>query len=136
MKSKALLMSSSVAKKESLAASSRRKALKSQNPDFSFKIKAMKMPSSGSDKKSRSIQKRRFKRSRASLKNKSSPKMVRARDATGRFVKKGKGTNGDMSQTIYMPILQGSDGKSAEAIVVKKENADKVDVTNVKIAEK
>jgi len=137
MKSKALLMSSSVAKKESLAASSRRKALKSQNPGFSLKIKAMKMPSSGSDKKkSRSIQKRRFKRSRASLKNKSSPKMVRARDATGRFVKKGKGTNGDMSQTIYMPILQGSDGKSAEAIVVKKENADKVDVTNVKIAEK
>ena len=62
--------------------------------------------------------------------------MVRARDAKGRFVKKGKGTNGDKSQTIYMPIQQASDGKSAEAIVVKKENADKVDVTNVKIAEK
>jgi len=62
--------------------------------------------------------------------------MVRARDAEGRFVEKGKGTNGDMSQTIYMPILQGSDGKSAEAIVVKKENADKVDVPNIKIAEK
>ena len=65
--------------------------------------------------------------------------MVRARDAEGRFVEKGKGTNGDMSQTIYMPILQGSDGKSAEAIVVKKEeiaNANKVDVKNVKIVEK
>ena len=47
--------------------------------------------------------------------------MVIARDAAGRFVKKG--TNGDKSQTIYMPIKQASDGKTAaaEAIVVKKE---------------
>ena len=132
MKSKALLMSSSVTKKESLAASSRRKALKSQNPGFSLKIKAMKMPSSGSDKKARSIRKRKFKRSSASLENKSSQKMVRARDAGGRFAKKGTNDDGK-SHTIYMPIKQAPNGKSAEAIVVKKENADKVDVTNVKI---
>ena len=44
----------------------------------------------------------------------------------------------DRSQTIYMPIQQASNGKSAEALVVKKEktaNANKVDVTNVKIIE-
>jgi len=58
--------------------------------------------------------------------------MVRARDAGGRFAKKGTNDDGK-SQTIYMPIKQAPNGKSAEAIVVKKENADKVDVTNVKI---
>jgi len=130
MKSKALLMSSVAKKKALVASSSRRKALKSKNPGFSLKIKAMKMPSSGSDKKSRSIQKRRLKS--ASLENKSSQKMVRARDAGGRFAKKGTNDDGK-SQTIYMPIKQAPNGKSAEAIVVKKENADKVDVTNVKI---
>ena len=58
--------------------------------------------------------------------------MVRARDAEGRFIKKG--TNGDKSQVIYMPIQQASDGKTAEAIVVKKENNEnKVDVADVKI---
>ena len=130
---------SSVAKKDALplASSSERKALKSQNPGFSLKIKAMKMPSSGSDKKARSIRKRKYKRSSASLENKSSQKIVRARDAGGRFSKKG--TNGDgKSQTIYMPIKQAPNpnGKSAEAIVVKKENTDKVDVSSVKIVEK
>ena len=85
--------------------------------------------------KSRSIQKRRFKRSSASMENKSSKKMARPRDAAGRFVKKG--TNRDKAQTIYMPIQQASDGKTAEAIVFKKEkNADKVDVADVKIVEK
>ena len=88
-------------------------------------------------KKSRSIQKRRFKRSSATKKNKNLQIMVIARDAAGRFVKKG--TNGDKSQTIYMPIKQASDGKTAaaEAIVVKKENNEnKVDVADVKIVEK
>ena len=65
--------------------------------------------------KSRSIQKRRFKRS---MENKSSKKMARARDAAGRFVKKG--TNVDKSQTIYMPIKQASDGKTAAAEECKK----------------
>ena len=117
MKSKALSMvMSSVAKKEAFSSQSRRKAPKmsSQNPGFSSKVKAKKMPSSGVNKKSRSVRKR------------------------VRFAKKG--TNGDYkSQTIYMPIQQASNGKSAEAIVVKKEenaNANKVDVTDVKIVEK
>ena len=103
----------SVAKKEAFAAaaSSRRKTPKmsSPHPGFSLKIRAKKMPSSGVDKKSRSIRKR------------------------VRFAKKG--TNGDdKSETIYMPIQQASNGKSAEAIVVKKEentNAE-VDVKKVK----
>merc|ERR1712147_14898 len=107
------LVMSSVAKKEAFASPSRRKApnLSSRNPGFSLKIKAKKMSSSGVDKKSKSIQ-----------------KMVR-------FAKKGKNGNGK-SQTVYMPIKQNSHGKSAEAIVVKKEgnaNANKVDVMKVKI---
>ena len=114
MKSNALpLVMSSVTKKEAFASPSRRKApkLSSRNPGFSLKIKAKKMSSSGVDKKSKSIQ-----------------KMVR-------FAKKGKNGNGK-SQTVYMPIKQNSHGKSAEAIVVKKEgnaNANKVDVMKVKI---
>merc|ERR1712078_607051 len=119
---KALIMQS-VAREETLASSSTNKA--SQNPGFSLKIKAKKISSSssGAQKKARSIQKKRgFKRSGASMENKSSQKMVRARDAEGRFIKKG--TNGDKSQVIYMPIQQASDGKTAEAIVVKKENND------------
>ena len=115
MKRKALpFVMSSVAKKEAFAAaaSSKRKTPKmsSPHPGFSLKIRAKKLPSSGVDKKSRSIRKR------------------------VRFAKKG--TNGDdKSQTIYMPIQQASNGKSAEAIVVKKEentNAE-VDVKKVKI---
>ena len=112
MKNKAIVMSS-VAKKEAFASPSRRKApkLSSRNSGFSLKIKAKKKSSSGVDKKSKSIQKR------------------------VRFAKKGK--NGDgKSQTVYMPIKQNSHGKSAEAIVVKKEgnaNANKVDVMKVKI---
>ena len=88
--------------------------MSSRNPGLSLKVKAKKMPS-GVDKKSRSIRKK------------------------VRFSKKGK-NSADKSQTIYMPIQQASDGKSAEAIVVKKEenaNANKVDVnvTHVKIVE-
>jgi len=114
MKSNALpFVMSSVAKKEAFAFPSKRKApkLSSRNPGFSLKIKAKKMSSSGVDKKSKSIQKR------------------------VRFAKKGKNGNGK-SQTVYMPIKQNSHGKSAEAIVVKKEgnaNATKVDVMKVKI---
>ena len=117
MKSKTLpFMMSSLAKKETLVSSSRKKTPKmsSQNSGFSLKIKAKKMPSSGADKKSRSIRKR------------------------VKFAKKGTNSD-DKSQTIYMPIQQATNGKSAEAIVVKKEeiaNANKVDVKNVKIVEK
>ena len=119
MKSKALpFMMSSLTKKEALASSSRKKTPKmsSQNSGFSLKIKAKKMHSSGADKKSRSIRKR------------------------VKFAKKGT-NGGDKSQTIYMPIQQTSNtnGKSAEAIVVKKEenaNANKVNVKDVKIVEK
>ena len=117
MKSKALpFVMSSIGKKEAFASSSRKKTPKmsTQNSGFSLKIKAKKMTSSGADKKSRSIRKR------------------------VKFAKKGT-NGGDKSQTIYMPIQQASDGKSAEAIVVKKEeiaNANKVDVKNVKIVEK
>ena len=90
LKSKASVMSS-VAKREALASSSRGKAL-SQNPGFSLKVKAMKRPSPGSNKKSRS----RFKRSSATSENKISQKMVRTKDAPK------KDTNGDdKSQTIY-----------------------------------
>ena len=41
-------------------------------------------------------------------------------------------------QTIYMPIQQASNGKTAEAIVVKNDESakNKVDVTDVKIVEK
>ena len=113
MKSKALpFVMSSIAKKEAFASPSKRKAPKmsSRNPGLSLKIKAKKMPS-GVDKKSRSIRKK------------------------VRFSKKVK-NSADKSQTIYMPIQQASDGKSAEAIMVKKEknaNANKVDVRKVKI---
>ena len=108
MKSKALpFVMSSLAKKEAFASSSRKKApnMSSQNSGFSLKIKAKKMTSSGADKKSRSTRKR------------------------VKFAKKGT-NGGDKSQTIYMPIQQTSNGKSAEAIVVKKEenaNANKVE---------
>ena len=106
------LVMSSVPKKEAFASPSRRKApkLSSRNPGFSLKIKAKKM-SSSVNKKSKSVQ-----------------KMVR-------FAKIDKNGNGK-SQTVYMPIKQNSHGKSAEAIVVKKEgnaNANKVDVMKVKI---
>ena len=41
------------------------------------------------------------------------------------------------TQTIYMPIKQSSNGKTAEAIIIKKDEDDKgVDVKDVKILEK
>ena len=55
----------------------------------------------------------------------------RPRDVMGRFK---KDTQGD--ETIFMPIQQASDGKTAEAIVVVQNEKDKVDVTDVKIVEK
>ena len=67
------------------------------------------------------------------MKENGSQNVVRARDAKGRFV---KGSQGGESKIIFMPIQQATNGKTAEAIVVKKENADKVDVSNVKIVEK
>ena len=44
----------------------------------------------------------------------------------------------EAKQTIYMPIQQASNGKTAEAIVVKNDESakHKVDVTDVKIVEK
>ena len=114
-----------------------KEAKKPLMPGFSLKVKAKKLSSSDAKKKSRSIQRRGFKRSSASMENKNSQKIVRARDTKGRYTKKG--TQGDkaQTQTIYMPIKQASDGKSAEAIVVKKEkNANKVDVTDVKLEKK
>ena len=78
--------------------------------------------------------------------------MNRARVAQGKIVaKKQKGTKGaEKSETIYMPIQQASNGKTAEevsilrviallakAILVKNENgANKADVKDVKIVEK
>ena len=87
--------------------------------------------SPGGKKKVRSIQKKGF-----SLN--SSQNMVRARDSMGRSRFAKKGTKGaEKSQTIYMPIQQATDGKTAEAVVVNDEKeAHKVDVTNVKIVEK
>ena len=88
-----------------------------------------------------------MKKSRSSMKSKGSSKL--ARDASGRFVKKlptsanegsfnKKGEVGGAQKTIYMPIQQGSNGKTAEAIVIKNDETakDKADVTDVKIVEK
>ena len=88
-----------------------------------------------------------MKRSRSSIKSKSSTKFTR--DAKGRFAKKtrtsaNKGSStkkvevGGPQKTIYMPIQQASNGKTAEAIVIKNEESakDKADVTEVKIVEK
>ena len=49
-----------------------------------------------------------------------------------------KGKVGKAQKTIYMPIQQGSNGKTAEAIVIKNEESakDKADVIDVKIVEK
>ena len=62
--------------------------------------------------------------------------LARLRDARGRFAMKGtKGA--EQAQTIYMPIQQASNGKTAEAIVVRSEKeANKAGVTDVKIVEK
>ena len=45
---------------------------------------------------------------------------------------------GGAQKTIYMPIQQASNGKTAEAIVIKNDETakDKADVTDVKIVEK
>lgn len=45
---------------------------------------------------------------------------------------------GGAQKTIYMPIQQGSNGKTAEAIVIKNDETakDNADVTDVKIVEK
>ena len=72
------------------------------------------------------------------------------RDARGRFAKNlafwranvgsstKKGKVGKAQKTIYMPIQQGSNGKTAEAIVIKNDESakNKADVTDVKIVEK
>ena len=123
MKSNAL-MKSSMTKRDALASSSKRKIpqVESRNPRFSLKINAVKM-SPGGKKKLRSIQKEFSLKSRAS-------------DAKGKITPKGS-TGAEKSQTIYMPIQQDNDGKTAEAIVVNNANdkkARKVDVTDVKIA--
>ena len=71
------------------------------------------------------------------------------RDARGRFAKNlafwranegsstKKGEVGGAQKTIYMPI-QASNGKTAEAIVIKNDESakNKADVTDVKIVEK
>ena len=80
-------------------------------------------------------------------KSKSSSKL--ARDARGRFVKKTQTSANEGSstkkekvdgaqKTIYMPIQQASNGKTAEAIVIKNDESakNKADVTDVKIVEK
>ena len=110
--------------------------------------------SSSAGKRSRSIPKKSMKRSkssmkrsRSSMKSKSSSKS--ARDARGRFVKKTqtsanegsstkKGEVGGAQKTIYMPIQQASNGKTAEAIVIKNDESakNKADVTDVKLVEK
>ena len=72
-----------------------------------------------------------------------------ARDARGRFAKKmpsrvmkssstKKDEVGGAQKTIYMPIQQASNGKTAEAIVIKNDETAKKnpDVTDVKIVEK
>merc|ERR1712168_1357160 len=87
------------------------------------------------------------KRSRISMKSKGSSNL--ARDARGRFVRKTptsanegpstkKGEVGGAQKTIYMPIQQASNGKTAEAIVIKNDESakDRADVTDVKIVEK
>ena len=134
MKSKAQMMPS-VTKREALTSASssgtRASTMKSSNPRFSLKINAMKMSPGEAKKKSRPIQRKRvsFKKSAAFL----SKSMIRARDAKGKFVAK-KGTKGaEKSETIYMPIQQASNGKTAEAIVVNNEKgANKADVKDVK----
>ena len=61
-------------------------------------------------------------------------------DVKGRFAKKTRtSVNKDSStKTIYMPIQQGSNGKTAEAIFIKNDESakNKADVTDVKIVEK
>ena len=91
--------------------------------------------------------KQSMKRSRSSIKSKSSSKLTR--DAKGRFAKKtrtsaNKGSStkkvevGGAQKTIYMPIQQASNGKTAEAIVIKNDESakNKADVTDVKLVEK
>ena len=96
------------------------------------------------------MSKRSLKRSsstKRSIKSKSSSKVTM--DVKGRFAKKTRtSVNKDSStkkleaggaqKTIYMPIQQGSNGQTAEAIVIKNDETakDKADVTDVKIVEK
>ena len=62
--------------------------------------------------------------------------LARLRDARGRFTKKGTEV-AEKSPTIFMPIQQTSDSKTAEAIVVSNEKEEnKAGVTDVKIVEK
>ena len=88
-----------------------------------------------------------MKRSRSSMKSKSSSKL--ARDARGRFVKitptspnegstNKKTEVGGAQKTIYMRIQLTLNGETAEAIVIKNEESakNKADVTDVKIVEK
>ena len=106
--------------------------MKSQGLMMSSDHMPVKM-SPGAQKKSRSIRKSSSKRS--PMKKTGSQNVVRYRDAKGRFV---KGSQSDESKIIFMPIQQASDGKTAEAIVVKNEDSakDKADVTGVMIVEK
>ena len=79
------------------------------------------------------------------MKSKGSSKL--SRDAKGRFAKNlafwraNEGSSikkgGKAQKTIYMPI-QASNGKTAEAIVIKNDESakNKADVTDVKIVEK
>ena len=131
------MKSTVVTKRDGLASASSASKMKSSNPRFSLKINAMKVSPGGATKKSRSIQKKvSFKRSAASL-SKNSKNMIRARDPKGRFVAKEAVKGAKKSQTIFMPIQQASNGKSAEAIVVKNEKkGNMADVTDVKIVEK
>ena len=57
--------------------------------------------------------------------------------ATKKMSSKRRSGESDGSKIIYMPIQQGSNGMTAEAIVVKnqKDTKKQVDVKNVKIVE-
>ena len=69
--------------------------------------------------------------------NKESSATASASDSDGSSAGSGASSASDESQTIYMPIKQSSNGKTAEAIIIKKDKADNdVDVKDVKILEK
>ena len=128
----------SMSRNMSASVGTKRKAIKSS---MKSAISSKQM-SSGTKKRSRSssIPKKSIKRSRSSMKSKSASGKL-ARDARGRFVEKSSTNKGKVSgaqKTIFMPIQQDSNGKTAEAIVIKNEESAKneADVTDVKIVEK
>ena len=119
--------------------------------------------SSSAKKMSSSISMKSSKRSRSSMKSRRVSRKL-ARDAKGRFAVKRasgaknrsrsvkssrktsstkknssttKGEEGGAHKTIYMPIQQASNGKTAEAIVIKNDESskNKTDVTEVTIVE-